>query len=64
MSQIEVSYEDMKQKVADELRKHQKGYLFDHHKRIGDTAGPEFGPKLVNLALNSVYHCIGLLLVF
>jgi general stress protein 26 len=27
MSQIEVSYEDMKQKVADELRKHQKGYL-------------------------------------
>ena len=27
MGQVEVSFEDMKQKIADEFRKHQKGYL-------------------------------------
>jgi hypothetical protein len=27
MSQIELPYEDLKQKIAEEFRKHQKGYL-------------------------------------
>jgi hypothetical protein len=32
------------------LREHQNGNLLDDHKRAGDTAGPEFRPKLVDLA--------------
>ncbi|MFO7606710.1 MAG: hypothetical protein R6W72_10460 [Desulfurivibrionaceae bacterium] len=41
---------------VEQTGKHQKGYLFDYHQGVGDTACPEFGPKPVYLIFESVDH--------
>ncbi|GCD51391.1 hypothetical protein NBRC3188_0088 [Acetobacter pasteurianus NBRC 3188] len=38
--------------VVEPLDEHEEGELFDHGKRVGDPAGPERVPDLVDLGFN------------